>query len=277
MNKQTSGAWLLALAFVSGAHADGTLFRWSFAPEVSGGPDLSEPIVTDRPDFTEASSTVGKGVLQLESGYTVVYDQSAGETETVHSWGEPLFRLGVWEDWFELRLGVFPLTERTDDNTTSGVDDSYLGAKFMLTPQAGLAPEMSLVPQMRVPTGSSAFTADEVLPGLNWLYGWDIDDIFSTGGSTQFNRRVDDVGESYTEWAQSWTVNAALADNIGSYLEYFVIAPHSAVAAETEHYVDGGFTYRPVNDVQFDIRAGVGLNEAAADMFAGIGLSLRYW
>jgi hypothetical protein len=196
---------------------------------------------------------------------------------TEHSWGEPLLRLGILEDWLELRMGVFPLSERTDDNTTSGVDDLYLGAKFMLTPQAGLAPEMALVPQMRVPTGSSAFTADEVLPGLNWLYGWDIGDVFSTGGSTQFNRRVDDVGESYTEWAQSWTVNAALAENVGSYLEYFVLAPHSAVAAETEHYVDGGFTYRPVNDVQFDIRAGVGLNEAAADMFAGIGVSLRYW
>ena len=28
----------------------------------------NEPLVTDRPDATEASSTVGKGVLQIETG-----------------------------------------------------------------------------------------------------------------------------------------------------------------------------------------------------------------
>ena len=31
----------------------------------SGGPDLNAPLVTDRPDFTEASSTVGRGIAQL--------------------------------------------------------------------------------------------------------------------------------------------------------------------------------------------------------------------
>ena len=35
---------------------------FSFSQEL----DTSEPLVTDRPDATEASSTVGKGVLQFE-------------------------------------------------------------------------------------------------------------------------------------------------------------------------------------------------------------------
>ncbi|MGE3408748.1 MAG: hypothetical protein AB7I37_18160 [Pirellulales bacterium] len=43
-------------------HKRGTLFQWSYGTSFSGGPDLSEPIVTDRPDFTEASVTVGQGV-----------------------------------------------------------------------------------------------------------------------------------------------------------------------------------------------------------------------
>jgi len=29
---------------------------------------VQKPIVTDRPDATEASSTVGKGILQIETG-----------------------------------------------------------------------------------------------------------------------------------------------------------------------------------------------------------------
>src|SRR5689334_8326302 len=30
-----------------------TLLQWSYGTSFSGGPDLEEPIVTDRPDFTE--------------------------------------------------------------------------------------------------------------------------------------------------------------------------------------------------------------------------------
>src|SRR5262245_53064759 len=39
-----------------------TLFQWSYGTSFSGGPNLDEPLVTDRPDFTEASVTVGRGV-----------------------------------------------------------------------------------------------------------------------------------------------------------------------------------------------------------------------
>src|SRR4051812_40814645 len=35
-------------------------------------PQEEEPLASDRPDFTEASSTVGKGRVQLEAGYTFV-------------------------------------------------------------------------------------------------------------------------------------------------------------------------------------------------------------
>ena len=73
----------------------GTLFRWSSNPNITGGPDLDEPLVTDRPDFTEASSTVGRGVAQIEFGYTYNYDSTAGQTERVSSWGEPLLRYGI--------------------------------------------------------------------------------------------------------------------------------------------------------------------------------------
>jgi hypothetical protein len=135
---------------------------------------------------------------------------------------------------------------------------------------------MALVPQMTVPTGANAFTADEVLPGVNWLYGWDINDFLSTAGSTQFNRVIDETGGSYTEWAQSWTVGYSLTDQVGAYTEWFAFFPHSADTAQPEHYFDGGFTYQFSNDIQWDIRAGVGLNDAADDYFVGTGLSIRF-
>ena len=34
-----------------------TLLQWSYGTSFEGGPDLYEPLVTDRPDFTESSVT----------------------------------------------------------------------------------------------------------------------------------------------------------------------------------------------------------------------------
>jgi hypothetical protein len=258
----------------------GTLFRWSGALSTGGGPNLDEPLVSDRPDFTEASTTVGRGVLQLECGYTYFQDDDGTSITRLHSWGEPLFRLGVWRDWLELRFAAFPLTEEVElagnQQSASGMDDLLIGAKIALTPQAGIRPEMAIVPQMFVPIGSDAFTADQVLPGVNWLYGWDITEIYSVGGSTQFLRSVSDQGDSYTSWAQSMTIGYSLTERWGGYTEWFGFFPHSADDVKPEHYFDGGLTWSITNDIQWDIRAGVGLNDEADDFFCGSGLALRF-
>ena len=254
-----------------------TLFRWSSEDPNRPDPGIAETITTDRPDFTEASSTVGAGVLQVEMGYTFSHDDSAGLTTESHSLPETLFRYGTPIDWLELRLAANHLREHSGGGTVSGAEDLYLGAKLGLTLQDGLRPEMSIIPQMTVPSGADGLSGNRVLPGLNWLYGWDINDFLSTAGSTQFNHAVDGgTGGPNTEWAQSWTVGYSLHDRVSAYTEWFVLIPHSAETTPTQHYANGGFTVLLSDDIQWDIRAGMGLNDAADDLFLGTGLSVRY-
>ena len=255
----------------------GTLLQWSYGTHFSGGPDFDAPLVTDRPDFTEASSTVGRGVAQLELGYTYTVDREEGTRNQSHSFPETLLRYGVLADWFEFRAALNYSENRTPFSESGGTEDLYLGAKIGLTPQECLLPEMAIIPQMWVPTGDDDQTADEVLPGVNWIYGWELNDWLSTAGSTQFNRSLDDNSQSaYTEWAQSWTLAYSISNRVGAYTEWFALFPHSGDAVKPEHYFNGGFTYLLNNDVQWDIRAGVGLNGAADDYFLGTGLSLRF-
>lgn len=260
--------------------AAGTLFRWSFS-NATGGPDLAEPLVTDRPDFTEASSTVGRGVAQIEFGYTYTYNSNDGVSDRGNSYGEPLLRHGIFANWLELRVGLFPVDQRTKaagrSNTTGGTEDLYLGFKIGLTPNDGWLPEMAFIPQMTVATGSNAFTNNETLPGGNWLYSWEINDYIVTGGSTQMNRALDEAtGRAYVEVAQSWTIGVSLTEKLGAYSEWYAFFPHSADTAQVEHYFNSGFTYLFSNDVQWDIRYGQGLNRAADDYFVGTGLSIRF-
>jgi len=275
----TSLALLFAL-WCSAASAQSprmTLLQWSYGTSFSGGPNLDEPLVTDRPDFTEASSTVGLGVAQLEFGYTYSFDNDGTDQTTGHSIGEPLLRYGMLANWFELRIATNYLNESVNSATTTGLDDLYLGVKLGLTPQEGLLPEMALIPQATVPVGDDAFSADEFLPGLNWIYSWELTDCLSMAGSTQYNRTRDALDlDGYTEWAQSLTFAYSLTDRLGGYTEWFAFFPHSSTTAQTEHYVNGGFTYLITNDIQWDIRAGMGLNDAAEDYFIGTGFSIRF-
>lgn len=132
------------------------------------------------------------------------------------------------------------------------------------------------MPQMTVPTGSAALTADRVLPGGNILYGWDINDDFSIAGGTQYNRAIDEIRSAYNEWAQSATAGMSLTDKVGAYTEWFAFFPSGNTVASSEHYIDGGLTYLFNDDVQCDVRIGKGLNEASDDYFAGARISRRY-
>jgi hypothetical protein len=256
-----------------------TLFQWSGSTEEGGPPGFDEPLASDRPDFVEASVTVGRGVRQLEMGYTYFSDRSTNLS--LHSYPEILFRAGAFADWLEFRVG-FNCASSTEGfgplrQDVSGVIDTYLGMKLGLTPQDGILPEMAIVPQMFVPTGHPDLTAGKVLPGINWLYGWEITDCIALGGSTQANMFVDDVTrDEFLLFAQAFTIGYTLTEQLGAYTEWFMLTPAGAETVPTEHYLDTGVTYKITNDLQVDIRAGKGVSAASVDYFIGSGAVVRW-
>lgn len=251
------------------------LFAWRGNSPSDLRLNYAEPLVTDRPDFTEASSTVGRGVTQFELGYTYARNDDAGTDQ--HSAPELLIRKGIWKDWFELRVAYtgFALADPIEE--INGSDDLYLGCKIGLTPQCGCLPEMSIMPQMLVPTGSSAFTNDWVLPGVNWIWGWDLNERWGFAGNTQVNRAVDESQPStFTIWTQSLALSTTLTDRLGVYGEWFGYAAEKGVEGLDEQYLSGGMTVLFGKNVQWDFRGGVGLNDDSDDYFVGTGLSLRF-
>src|SRR5215207_9327340 len=101
--------------FASNVYAVGppTLFQWYYEEAPEAGSKLDEPLVTDRPDFTESPATVGQGVVQLETGYTFTTDSAGGLRTTNHSFPESLWRIGMLADWLEFRIVWNYEVERT--------------------------------------------------------------------------------------------------------------------------------------------------------------------
>ena len=73
------------------------------------------------------------------------------------------------------------------------------------------------------------------------------------------------------------TTGYGWTDELGSYAEWFMFAPAGAETAQNQQYFNTGVTYLISDNIQWDIRAGVGLNEAADDFFTGSGISIRMY
>lgn len=253
-----------------------------------GGPvhGQQQPLVADRPDFTEATSTVGYGVFQFEFGYTLGYDYAEGVTTLAHSYGEPLLRIGILADQLEVRVGAGAATlsaeyEGRTARTVSGLEDLYLGAKLAFMEQRGMFPAVSILPQVTLATGSDAFSAGRSLPGVNLLYSWDLTGTVSLAGSTQVNAAVGGQSQDYREWAQSLSCAVALGERAGLYGEWYAFVPSGLdvpagfARKGNEHYLNSGLTWLASDDLQWDIRVGFGLNDAAEDAYVGTGAVFR--
>ncbi len=245
----------------------------------TGAARAQRPLIADRPDFTESATTVGQGVFQIEFGYTFGLDGDGTKVHS-HSLGEPLLRAGLLADRLEVRVAASPMWRRTDPDggAPTGdlwVEDLYLGIKLALTEQSGILPAIAILPQTTLPTGGTEFSIDRALPGVNLVYGWDITEIMSLAAGTQVNRAAGDSGDTHPEWAQSVSGVFGLGARHGLYAEWFAFFHAEPAATWAEHYFNSGVTWLATNDLQWDVRAGFGLNDAAEDIFFGTGVSVR--
>lgn len=237
--------------------------------------------------FTEPTGTVGRGGLQLEFNYLLGVDHEDGTIGRTHSWGEPLIRVGALSDRLELSVGAglgdrghgFP---RGRTATDARVEDLYLGVKLALTGQRGILPATAVLPQATIPTGSEVLSAGRSLPGVNFLYSWDLTETVSFVGSSQVNAAVGDEDEDYREWAHSLSCGVALGERAGIYGEWYALVPRGIdgpagrVAEPTEHYVNTGLAWTASDDLEWGVWVGLGVSDAAEeDAYVGAGVVWR--
>jgi hypothetical protein len=267
---------LLALAGIAPAQGEAPpdppkgLFGLPAAP-------IDEPLVTDRPDFTESTLAVPVGRAQLEAGLTFTRDNPGGgsRAESVEA-PEALLRLGLARG-FELRIGA-PSYAWADDGAAdeNGATDLSLGFKFELATQEGARPSLAVLAELSLPTGADAFTSDSVDPGviLAWAY-----DLGESGWSVAGNAGVSSLGDGaddrFEEFSASLALGIPLTGALGAFAEYYTFLRNGA-GSGPEHYFNTGLTCLLGPNTQLDARVGAGLNERSDDFFAGVGVSFRF-
>lgn len=248
---------------------------------------LTEPIVTDRPDFTESAITVPRGRFQLEAGYTFTYDSGDGERNMDHTYPESLLRVGLVDD-VELRLGWLGWShssrmfrERNEDGRRekltdfeNGATDLSVGFKFHFLDQKEWVPDLGLIVDTTVPVGAGNKTTGDVDPGVKLLWAYDLGRDFALSGNVNLAAATSENGR-FLQTASSISLARAWTDRVGTYIEYFGFYPNDRGQSDA-HYANSGVTYLVNDNFQIDVRVGVGLNDEADDFFSGVGLSFRW-
>jgi len=248
---------------------------------------IDEPMVTDRPDFTESTLTVPRGRAQVELGYTYIYDEEDGVRAGEHVFPESLLRVGLAKEW-ELRVAWLggSLTEsmfrETNDagrrvdvkDHDDGATDMSIGFKYHIREQDGWIPDMGVIGEVSIPTGTRSKTSGDVDPGAKFLWSYALTERLALSGNVNIAVPTSERGRFFQS-AASVSLGYSWTDWMGSYVEYFGIYPNDR-GSDCAHTINGGFTFPITDNLQFDVRMGVGLNEEADDLFAGSGLSIRF-
>ena len=228
-------------------------------------PDL----VTDRPDFTESSEVVGRGLFQLEAGASVEGDGRARSLALPAA----LLRLGVG-DRAELRLGTDGFVSQHGAGLrASGAGDMEVGAKVRLFDQSVAGLDIAIIPAISLPTGSDSQSSGGADPSVKVTWARTLPhDLGLTG-----NVNVASLTEGATRFRQqafSVSLGRALFAGWGGFVETYGFSP-MARGSDAGLIVDGGITRPAGANLQFDVEAGRGLTADAPDWFFGVGMAIR--
>ncbi|MFL5731127.1 MAG: transporter [Cytophagaceae bacterium] len=231
-----------------------------------------EPISTDRPDQTEASNTIPKHTIQLETGMVYQVENRTDETEKVLMYPTSLLRIGVARG-FELRVIHQYISSRTEAGDMvqkkKGFDAMAIGTKIYLCPQKGIRPEISFMGHLTLPTGSKLYRPSVIAPDFKFSL------------SNQLSERVKIGYNLGWYWADGLKNGAAfytcalgytIRRKWGFYIEAFGDKGRTGFA---NHLFDGGFTFLPLPNLQLDVSAGHKITAETPDYYLSCGFSVR--
>lgn len=284
---------------------DPSSFWYSLRPNIFNIPvepewDFYNIINTDRPDFTDAVYSVGKGVSILENGYTFHKTNTFDQHISTRQLPESLLRYGVTNE-LELRLKWpgYLMTTIRDPRTGAqlnryGSEDIDVGFKYEMWQQQGWLPMTTLVAGMTLPTGAPGTSANFVQPHFNfvagwgfrrWLYlKWQTGCDFIHASNTQIVTPLAgastptfvSVNAAQNSWHESISLLTQWTKRVGAFHEWFMISGTGGGDRRAQHFLDMGLYLYATPNIQFDVRVGRRISNRVDDFFTGAGFSGRW-
>lgn len=230
-------------------------------------PDRNQSISTDRPSFTNASTTVPRHTLQFENGLNETTAQGQ------QGWDLPQtsVRVGITTNT-ELRITAPDdyWNAQSGSLFVTGLGDLAMGVKQQLGTVHGFV--VSAMGTLSFPTGARSVSShgyDTTLQ-LPWSHqlpsNWTAAGMFTVSWPTQ-------NGQHNVTGQVTALFDRQLTKSLDAFAEYAGTFPgHGG----PQDIVDFGTTYKLTNNQQVDFRGGIGLTASSLDHYIGGGYSFRF-
>ena len=251
--------------------------------------ELMRALTTDRPDKTEAATSVDAGHLQVEMDlvtYTRDRYNPAHENVLAESWsaGPISFKLGLLNN-VDAQLVVEPyqwvrVADRTQQPAAterrSGFGDVTVRSKINLMGNDGGKVAFALLPFVKLPANQDGLGNHSVEGGLILPLEWELGAGLEAAMNTGFGIARDEAGGGHhPEFINSLTLGRDLMGPLSGYAEFW-----SLVSAEENSdwvgSVDLGFNYLLTPDLKLDFGVNIGVTRAADDWNPFLGITWRY-
>ncbi len=228
---------------------------------------LQAQIVTDRPDQTESSSTVGLGNLQIESGLLIAYEGDSLSSSRNLLAPTSLFRYGITKG-IELRFLSQFETLKNETGTVQGISDLEIGTKIQVLQEENRNTEIAFLSHLVMPTGTTEISGD-TFGTIN-----KISIAHELGGNLGlgYNLGYNYLGEGNGDLTYSVALGVGVNDRVGLYIE-----PYGELQNCEDFLlnVDAGITYLANEDLQFDFSFGTGTEETMNYVSVGFSWLLK--
>ena len=192
---------------------------------------VGQQIITDRPDQTESSALIPKGLLQVETGSIFEEIEKFGVKEKSTTFNTTLLRYGLLDN-LEFRVG-FSFMEITRefnnikfDDIASGFSPLTLGVKIGVTQEKGILPEIAFLTHVNFPfLASKDFKTKSTGIDFRFSFAHTLSDKSSLG----YNLGMAWDGDITTaNYIYTFAYGYSISDRVGTFLEIYGDLPENS-------------------------------------------------
>ncbi len=220
-----------------------------------------DPISTDRPTQSAGAIVVAPGDFLLEVGFL---NEKVTEGLTNSTYLNALLRIGIIER-FELRITQNYVGSKVLDERTTGLSPLTLGTKVHLLDEHEWKPQMSILAQVTLETGSDDFNPESPVAEFRFNFQNTISDRFGIG----YNIGYVDAG--FNNFLYTLNFGVLIADGLSLFAE-----PYAFFGDDLDQRFNAGLIYLANPKTQFDVSFGTGISNISPDSFVAFGAAFGF-
>lgn len=211
----------------------------------------AQEIITDRPDQTESSATVGKGNLQIETGLEISYHGIRNQSTRNLSLPTSLFRLGLLNK-LELRVGTELWTAKYfEGGGAQGIGNLEIGFKYEVFTNENEGTQLAFMSHAILPTGTPYRPSFNIVSSNRIAFSQELNERLAMGLNLGYDFETLETGDITYSMVLVYRVN----DKVGVYVEGY---GQRNYWMGMELNTDAGFTYLVKENLQLDFSFGIG-------------------